>query len=258
MIVADKGTENGTELRQRALAMVQKTPSLNVGSLGALSPEAIGQMLHELHVHQIELEMQNEELRRAQEELEISQTRYFELYDLAPVGYCTVGEAGQILQANLCAAELLGIARGVLVRQPFSRFILKDDQDSYYLLRKRMLDTHEPQWCDLHLVKDDGTLFWAQLAATLAHEDGGEPILRIVLNDISERKRVEAERAVLDQALQEKNGELEVARSVAEKANLAKSEFLSSMSHELRTPLSAILGFTQLMESGSTPPTPNQ
>jgi len=258
MIVADKGTEDGTELRQRALARAQETPSLAVESLGAQSPEAIGQMLHELHVHQIELEIQNEELRRAQEELEISRTRYFEIYDLAPVGYCSIDETGKILQANLCAAELFGVTRGVLVSQSFSRFILKEDQDRYYLLRKRLFDTHEPQWCDLHFVKDDGTPFWAQLAATLAYKDSGAPILRVVLNDISERKRVEAERSVLDHALQDKNGELEIARSVADKANLAKSEFLSSMSHELRTPLGAILGFAQLMESGSTPPTLSQ
>src|SRR5208282_3656151 len=69
--------------------------------------------------------------------------------------------------------------------------------------------------------------------------------------DVTERKR-------LDQVLQEKNVELESAKFVAEKANLAKSDFLSSMSHELRTPLSAILGFAQLMESGLPPPTVSQ
>jgi signal transduction histidine kinase/CheY-like chemotaxis protein len=76
--------------------------------------------------------------------------------------------------------------------------------------------------------------------------------------DNSARLRVEAERALLDQALQNKNIELEGAKSAAEKANLAKSDFLSSMSHELRTPLNAILGFAQLMESGAPPPTPSQ
>src|SRR6185369_1041766 len=72
------------------------------------------------------------------------------------------------------------------------------------------------------------------------------------------RKQVEAERVRLEQVLQDKNTELESAKSAAEKANLAKSDFLSSMSHELRTPLSAILGFAQLLESGTPVPVPTQ
>ena len=96
-------------------------------------------MLHELRVHQIELEMQNEELRRAQAELDAARARYFDLYDLAPVGYCTLSEQGLILEANLTAATLLGVARGALVKQPFTRFILKEDQDIYYLHRKTAL-----------------------------------------------------------------------------------------------------------------------
>ena len=96
-------------------------------------------MLHELRVHQIELEMQNEELRRTQAELEASRARYFDLYDLAPVGYFTLSEKGLILEANLTAATLLGVARGDLVKQPLPRFILPEDQDIYYLHRKQLL-----------------------------------------------------------------------------------------------------------------------
>lgn len=80
----------------------------------------------------------------------------------------------------------------------------------------------------------------------------------LINTDNTARKQVEAERARLDQALQDRNAELETAKSLAEKANLAKSDFLSSMSHELRTPLNAILGFTQLLESGTPLPTPTQ
>ena len=92
-------------------------------------------------MHQIELEMQNEELRRAQVELDAARARYFDLYDLAPVGYCTVSEEGLILEANLTAATLLGVARGALVKQPLTRFILTEDQDIYYLHRKQLFET---------------------------------------------------------------------------------------------------------------------
>ena len=88
-------------------------------------------------------------------------------------------------------------------------------------------------------------------ASIAQFEVNGEKMFTVVLRDITERKR-------MHRLLQEKHVELEAAKSVAEKANVAKSEFLSSMSHELRTPLNTILGFAQLMESGSPPPTPSQ
>ena len=80
--------------------------------------------LHELRVHQIQLEMQNVELRRTQLELEASKERYFQLYDLAPVSYFTLDEKGSILEANLTAATLLGVNRGTLVQQSLSQFLL--------------------------------------------------------------------------------------------------------------------------------------
>src|SRR6202795_2972372 len=112
---------------------------------------------------------------------------------------------------------------------------------------------------ELTYIRKDGSRFPAVVSVT-ALRDAQDNIIGYLLigTDNTARKRVEAERAVLDQALQDKNAELESAKFVAEKANLAKTDFLSSMSHELRTPLSAILGFAQLMESGSPPPTPSQ
>ncbi len=95
-------------------------------------------------------------------------------------------------------------------------------------------------------------------AREILRKNIGSHIILLAMEDITARKQAEAERTRLEQILQSKNTELEGARSVAEKANLAKSDFLSSMSHELRTPLSAILGFAQLMESGAPPPTPAQ
>ena len=129
--------DSGQALRQRAEALAGERAGGMPENLEVLSPEAARRALHELRVHQIELEMQNEELRRTQEELEASRARYFDLYDLAPVGYFTLSEQGLILEANLTAAKLLGVARGALVKQPLSRFILPEDQDIHYLHRKR-------------------------------------------------------------------------------------------------------------------------
>ena len=104
-------------------------------NLKVLSPEEIQQNLYELQVHQIEMEMQNAELHRVQAELDIVLARYVDLYDLSPVGYCTISEQGLILEANLAAANLLSIARDMLVGQHLSRFIFPEDQDIYYLHR---------------------------------------------------------------------------------------------------------------------------
>src|SRR5512141_3521601 len=120
---------------RQAMASRSKRPMLGVEEkarneaahapkdLEALSPEEARLLLHELRVHQIELEMQNEELRRTQLELNASQSRYFDLYDLAPVAYCTLSEKGLILQANLAAGAMLGQARSALVKQVFTKFV---------------------------------------------------------------------------------------------------------------------------------------
>jgi PAS domain S-box-containing protein len=155
----------------------------------SLSHEETQQVLHELRVHQIELEMQNEELRTSRLDLEASRARYLDLYDLAPVGYCTVSEEGLILEANLTAAVMLDVLRGAVVTQHFGRFIFKEDQDLYHLHRNQILKTKEPQSFDLRMLKKDGTVFWAQLEMIVIQDDYSRPSeYRVVLSDITERK----------------------------------------------------------------------
>jgi two-component system, cell cycle sensor histidine kinase and response regulator CckA len=153
------------------------------------SPEETHELLHELRVQQIELQMQNEELQRTQTELEASRARYLDLYDRAPVGYCVLSETGLILEANLTAADLLGTARSALIKQPLSRFILKEGQDIYYRHHKQLFETSEPQESELRLVRPDGTPFWAHLMATATRAEDGAPVCRLVLSDITERKQ---------------------------------------------------------------------
>ena len=178
-------------LRQQAETILREKAEQSLEELKAMSPEAVRQTLHELGVHQIELELQNEELRRSQVALDASRQRFFDLYDLAPVGYVTISESGLILESNLMAASLLGAVRGALARQPFSRFVFKADQDIWYLHRKQLFATGEPQSHELRMVKDDGIPFWVHLASVVAQDAAGAPVCRVTLSDITERKQVE-------------------------------------------------------------------
>ncbi len=178
-------------LREHAEVVSRSLSALAPERLAALSPAATRDLLHELQVHQIELEMQNEELRRTQLELDASRARYFNLYDLAPVGYCSVSEQGLILQANLAAATLLGATRSTLVRQPISRFIFKADQDIWYLHRKLLAETGQAQSFELRLAPQDGVQPWVQVAASAANDAAGPPVMLVVLTDVSNRKLME-------------------------------------------------------------------
>ncbi|MEI8037368.1 MAG: PAS domain S-box protein [Verrucomicrobiota bacterium] len=181
-------------------------------------PEDARQILHELQVHQIELEMQNKELLLTQAELDASRTRYFELYDQAPVGYLTVSESGLILEANLTASGLLDGSRGALVKQPLPRFIVPEDQDIYYIHLRRLHESGPPQMCELRMLGRDGKPFWAQLDTTATHPAHGPQEFRLVLSDISARKRADGE-------IRQLNAELEL-RVAARTAQLQAANAL--------------------------------
>ena len=186
-----KKTCDDSELRRHAEkelgTMLEETEDLS-----AMSPKAIASLIHELRVHQIELKMQNEELRRTQEELESARDRYAHLYDFAPVGYFTVNEKGIVVEANLTATTLLGMERSAIIGSPFSRFVLLEDQDILYFHRKRLLETETPQACRLRLVKKSSSEFYANLECMIVKDgDGGLRQIRIVASDITEQKEIE-------------------------------------------------------------------
>ena len=161
-----------------------------------IKPVEATELTRELEVHQIELELQNNELRRTQIALEIEQERYIELYDFAPVGYLSVSKTGLILKANLTASDLLDLPRNAIIKQPLSRFILPEDQHIYFLSLKQLstLNTGAPESpketrsCELRMLKKDQTTFWVQLNAALYTDSNGTPVFRIVLSDITKHK----------------------------------------------------------------------
>jgi PAS domain S-box-containing protein len=195
-------------LRWRAEEIAQEQGVPSPEDLTTLSRVEALKLIHELRVHQIELTMQNEELCRAQAELNATRERYFDLYYLAPVGYFIVSHEGRILEANLAGVNLLGVPRAALVKQPITRFIFKEDQDVYYLHRRELLATGEAHTCELRMVKTDGTVFWVRLTATtqppstISGHDGA-PLSRVVLSDISEQKQMEQDKSRLDAQLRQ-------------------------------------------------------
>jgi PAS domain S-box-containing protein len=179
-------------LRRQAEGLSARHPRPASATPEAITPSLAEEMLQELRVHQIELELQNEELCRVQGDLDHSRARYFDLYDLAPVGYFTLDPQSLIQEANSTGAQLLGMSRTTLVKQPISKFILPADQDLFYFARKRLQESSAAQSFELRMMKPDGAAFWVHMEATAGREAGAESHIRLVLSNIDERRRMEA------------------------------------------------------------------
>ena len=175
-----------SELRKRAEDALQGKAE----ELQDISTRDARSLIHELQVHQIELEMQNEELRRAQKELEESRDRYSDLYDFAPVSYFSFDKNGLILEVNLTGAKKLGVERNFLIKKPFSLFISRGSKDEFYLHLRQVFSTGVRQICELKLVDKKGAEFEAQLES-LPVQEGNPGHCRTVISDITERKKAE-------------------------------------------------------------------
>jgi PAS domain S-box-containing protein len=194
------GTGSTANLRSRAEAKVLKNRAQEPNAPPSLSQEEAQRTIHELQVHQVELKMQNDELLRVQVELELARAHYFDLYHLAPIGYCILSREGLILEANFTAVNMLDLALSTLVKKPFLRFILEEDRDIYYLHQKQLYATNQSTACELRMVQRDGTPIWVQL--TFAPPDliqamGREPVCRVVVSDITERRALQEENSKL-------------------------------------------------------------
>jgi PAS domain S-box-containing protein len=240
----DTAPAAASEIRQRAEALLlERSPP----SFETLSPEEAGKLLYELQVHQIELEMQNEDMHRQQVEMDASRSRYFDLYDLAPVGYLTVSESGLVLEANFTAAGMLGVSQRELVKQPFWHFIMQADQDVFYLKRKELIRTGRPQAFELTMRGPDKEPFWAHLVVTLAAGVQGAPELRIVLSDTSASKQAEER---LRDALEFSNN---LIRSMQDGFSVLDPDGVAT---EANPALCRMTGFSREELIGSGPPHP--
>ncbi len=211
--------------RLRAEEIVSRISTLSQQNFGTLSPVETQRIFHELQVYQIEFEMQNEELRRIQIELDAERERYFDLYNMAPVGYCTLSEQGLILQANFTAATLFGVSQSELINQPITRFITKENQGAYYLYHKQFSQSDKTELCELRMVRNDGIEFWAHLEATGRQNSNHISEYHLIVSNITKHVSMKETLRL--------NENIMLAQS--QKASMG--ELISMIAHQWRQPL---------------------
>ncbi|MDP2101298.1 MAG: PAS domain S-box protein [Methylotenera sp.] len=184
-------------LRHEAELLLAKQPKL--ATTDTLPAD---ELLQELQVHQIELEMQNEELRRAHIALEESRDRYLDLFEFAPVGYLTLSSTGLITEVNFSAAELLGCERKKLLQRPFSRYIAPEWVNQFHLYMARLSCQNDKKNCDMQIKRENGELRFIHLDTLPVKAEDGTVTVRITLIDITERKQAEEELRIAAKAFE--------------------------------------------------------
>ncbi len=187
-------------------------------------------LLHELQVHQIELEMQNAELQGARDQMEALLEKYTDLYDFAPVGYFSMDEQGLILEVNLTGAALLGVERSRLINRRLQRFVAPTSRPIFLAFLEKVFAGPGKQVCEASLLNEDGTPFWADFqAASAASLSGARKWCRVAVSDITALKRAEEAQRRME-ALDAANRELkrEIVRRKAVEEALKKSERYAS------------------------------
>ena len=226
---AQYSVDEASVLRTNAESLWRERASDLSSSPNTYCPPDTCHLLAELKIHQIELEMQNEQLRSAQRALAMERSRYFDLYDLAPIAYCTLKDKGLIVQANQTTAKLFDLSLQNLVQWAFFRLVFESDKHTWHLHCQQLIHSGEPQTCQLRMVKPDGAPFWGHLVSTLQPAQDGTMQQRVVINDISELKRI---------SLAERKAEL--ARSLLQSQEQSRQHFSCELHDRTSANLAAL------------------
>ncbi len=231
-------------LRQNAEAKLSNKKPAFIQDLQTYEAHAL---LHELQVHQVELEMQNEELKQANTQAENAVSKYYDLYDLAPIGYFTIDEHGKILEVNQSGADLLKVRNRHLLNDYFQNYIAEDCLTLYKIFRMNVLESKTKQNCEIRLLRKDSTQFHAQITGIVvkSHTEC-ESQMWLSAFDITDRLRMEEAKEEV-RRLHDDEEKYKLLNQMLKFDNL-KTEYFVNVSHELRTPLNVILSSLKLLE----------
>jgi PAS domain S-box-containing protein len=205
-----------------------------------LADKTSQEIIHELRVHQIELEIQNEELKKAQREIEVSRDRYVDLYDFAPVGYITLTDAMIINEVNLTGAKMLGVARTLLVQKRFRRFVFSGDQEEWDRFFISVLHQDKQMTCRIRLVGPDGELFFSRIEGIAFLSADQLSYVRLAILDISLQHQAEVKSDISAQRILALLG-------LYQYSGLQQSEFMEYVLEESLKVVSSSIGFIGLI-----------
>ena len=225
MMRKQTAADDPAELRRRAEARLRGRKSVKKSDFSTQ------RLLHELEVHRIELEMQNAELQKTRDELEVSLEKITDLYDFAPVGYFSIAESGVILEANLKSAALLGTERSRLINRSVLPIISPESRPVFLAFLKRVFIGTKDQECEALLLKKGGGTFWAVFrAASAVGPVGAWRWCRVAFGDVTNRKQAEeAQRRLEDLANTNLGLNREIVRRQTVEHTLKKSEQRQSL-----------------------------
>lgn len=229
---AQKQSQKSLEKMTKA-ELIEALKSLQ--ALGQRPPDQLRRTLHELEVHQVELEMQNRELRETQQLLEESRNRYADLYDFAPVGYITLSRRGVIEEINLTGAMMLGVERSALVGMPFINYVEVADRERFREHIKQCEQSEEKVTSEIRLATGGGYIFVELSSVGLREGEERKLRIRTAITDVTEHRRAE-------EALHQSEERLRHSQKMEAIGTLA-----GGVAHDFNNLMTAIIGYSSLL-----------